>query len=235
MVVAGPQIRSITDIHRVAIIDDNLDDADAMSELVRDAGFEPIVIRHPFSAISGLGSNVRQQAEAVICDHRLRNFAPFMGAEAVANLVSQKIPALLITQYIDIDADVTIRQWRAGVPVLLSRDKVSPEGITEGLARCLREIQGEYLPGRRPRRVLIQIDSISQEGNAGVIDAWIPSWNPRRMVRFPVELVPPELQHLVVPNAFLIAKVNIGAEEAADLYFRDFEPAPDPAPEESLG
>jgi hypothetical protein len=212
-----------------------LDDADAMGELVRDAGFEPVVLKPPFGHVRDLLRNVRQQADAAVCDHRLRGLASFSGARAVASLVDEKVPAVLVTQYIDIDADVSIRRWRHRVPVLLSRGDADPDRIREGLGDCIREIRGEYLPGRRPWRVLIQIDGLSNESGERVAEARIPSWNPHRVVRFPLALVPPALRDRVVSDAFLFAMVNIGAEKAEDLYFHDFEAAPDPTPEESLG
>ncbi len=229
MAVADPPIR------RVAIIDDNLNDADAMGELVSDAGFEPVVMEPPFGQMATLLQSVRDRADAAVCDHRLRGLAQFWGAEAVAGLVDQRIPAVLVTQYIDIDADASIRQWRHRVPVLLSRDDADPDRIKEGLGLCSREIHGDYLPGRRPWRALVQVDAVSHQANPAVVDVRIPSWNPHKVVRFPLELVPPPLRSTVVPDAFLFAMVNIGAEDSDDLYFRDFEAAPTPASEETRG
>jgi CheY-like chemotaxis protein len=222
-------------IQRVAIVDDNPSHAQAMGELVLDAGFEPVVLRPPFGQVDELLGRVRQQADAAICDHRLWGLARFSGAEAVATLVEEKVPALLVTQYIDIDADVSIRRWRYHIPVLLSRDDADSDRIKSGLGDCMREIQGEYLPGRRPWRVLIQIEWLTEESGDRVVDARVPSWRPNTVVRFPLDLVPCALRDGVVQGAFLLAMVNIGAEKGEDLFFQDFEAAPDPAPEESLG
>jgi CheY-like chemotaxis protein len=223
------------EIRRVAIVDDNLNDAEVMGELVRDAGFEPIVLEPPFGEISDLLRAVQQQADAVVCDHRLRGLAGFWGAQGVAALIEQRIPALLVTQYIDHDADDTIRRWRQHVPILLSRDDADPDRIKEGLGSCIREIQGEYPPGRRPWRALIQIERVTNYSDQSVVEARIPPWNSQEIVRFPLALVPPDLRDKVIADAFLFAMVNIGAEKSEDLYFYDFEAAPDPATEESLG
>lgn len=222
-------------IRRVAIVDDNLHDARVMRELVLDAGFEPVVLDSPFGDIHDLLRNVGERADAAICDHRLRGLAHFSGAQAVASLVAQNVPALLVTQYVDTDADVSIRRWRYGVPVLLDRGDADPDRLRQGLDDCAREIQGFYAPGRRPRRTLIQIDETANESGEPVVDTRVLSWNPHRAVRFPLSLVPADLRRLVVPGAFLIAMVNIGAERAQDLYFKDFERAPEPVSEESLG
>ena len=91
------------------------------------------------------------------------------------------------------------------------------------------------MPGRRPWRALVQIDGISHESGERVVEARIPSWNPQKVVRFPLALVPTALRDRTVPDAYLFAMVNIGAEKAEDLYFDDFETASDPAPEDSIG
>ena len=230
MVVAEPQIL------RVAVVDDDPFQAEVMSELIRGAGHEPIILDQGFDHVEDLVLQVRERADAAICDHRLgpRGFARFNGAEAVAALIAESIPSLLVTQYIDIDADVSIRRWRHGVPVLLSRDDADPDRITQGLSECVRELRGEHLPSRRPWRTLIQVDAIDQESGEPVIDAHIPSWNPHQAVRFPAALVPQGLRSNLSPGAYLFAKVNIGADRAEDLYFFDFEPAPEPEAEDVL-
>jgi CheY-like chemotaxis protein len=225
-------------VRRVAVVDDDPSQAGVMSELVRDAGYEPIIIPHgpPYEHASELVGKVVATADAAICDHRLRprGFALFDGAEVVAGLVDLHVPSLLVTQYIDIDADVSIRRWRHRVPVLLSRDEADPERIVQGLGECMREIHGELLSGRRPWRSLIRVDAISQESGEEVVDAHIPSWNPHEAVRFPLALMPESLRSDLEAGVCLFAKVNIGAERAEDLYFFDFEPAPKPEREDEI-
>ena len=190
-------------IRRVAIVDDNLHDARVMRELVLDAGFEPVVLDSPFGEVHDLLRRVGERADAAVCDHRLRGLARFTGAQAVASLVAQNVPALLVTQYVDTDSDVSIRRWRYGVPVLLDRDDADPDRLRQGMDDCAREIRGFYVPGRRPRRTLIQIDEISNETGERVVDTRVLSWNPHKVVRFPLSLVPSDLRRLVARGAVL--------------------------------
>jgi CheY-like chemotaxis protein len=229
MVVAEPEIR------RVAIVDDDLSQAEVMGELVSDAGYEPMIIRGPrFERVDDLVGKIRESADAAVCDHRLqpRGFAGFNGAEAVAALFEMSVPSILVTQFIDIDADVSIRRWRRHVPVLLSRDEADPNRILRGLTECARELRGEHSASRRPWRTLILVDETNQESGEQVVDAHIPSWNPHQAVRFPAALVPSGLP--LTAGACLFAKVNIGADRAEDLYLFDFESAPHPEPEDVL-
>lgn len=244
MAVARPAIRHIAsvdgdqhgaELRRIAIVDDNLHEADAMSEIVRDAGYESVILQPPFDDVQDLLVNVQRQASAAICDHRLRGRGRFTGAEAVACFTNVKFPALLVTQYIGSDADVSIRLWRHRIPVLLSRDEADSVRIAAGIEECIREIQGEYPRGRRPWRTMIQIDGTAEDTGERLVEARVLSWNPREVVRFPEALVPPDLRGLLVPDAYMFAMVNIGAERADDLFFYDFEAAPEPEGEESLG
>jgi CheY-like chemotaxis protein len=231
MAVAGTEIR------RIAVIDDDPSEADVMSELIREADYEPMIIRGPrFKRVKDLIAKVRESgADAAICDHRLepRGYAMFKGAEAVAALIEESIPSLLITQYI-IDADVSIRLWRHRIPVLLRRDDIDPDRIIQGLNECMQEIRHEHLSSRRPWRTLIQVDETNEESGEVVVDVHIPSWNPHQAVRFPAELIPQPLRENLAPGACLFAMVNIGAERAEDLYFFGFESAPEPEPEDVL-
>jgi hypothetical protein len=222
----------------VAVIDDDRGAAEAMSEIVRDAGFDPFVVTgRRFEMVSDLVSHVQLNARAAVCDHRLRprQLAAFDGAEAAVELMNVRIPSVLVTQYVDTDSHVSIRRWRRDIPVLLSRDDADSDRIKQGLDDCAREMMGEYLPGRRPWRTLIQVDGIDQESGEQVVEARVPAWNPLKVVRFPSSLLPHGLRAAIAPGTYLFAEVNIGAETEEELYFSEFEPAPDPVVEDSLG
>ena len=60
------------------------------------------------------------------------------------------------------------------------------------------------------------------------------SWNPYRAVRFPISLIPSDLHGKLAPDVALFAHVNIGAEKSDDLYFREFELAPEPDDDDGL-
>jgi hypothetical protein len=62
----------------------------------------------------------------------------------------------------------------------------------------------------------------------------ISGWNPYRVVRFPASLMSIDLQDVLTSETRLFARVNIGAENADDLYFRDFELAPEPDDDDGL-
>ena len=47
-------------------------------------------------------------------------------------------------------------------------------------------------------------------------------------------LVPAELRHDAIPGKRFFARVNIGALREEDLFFTDFQPAPDPDSDDGL-
>jgi CheY-like chemotaxis protein len=219
---------------KVAVVDDDQQQREITGFLVEEAGYEPVILQAGFPRVEDLVSSVQASSRAAICDHRLshRNFAAFDGSEAVAKLVQQLIPSVLVTQFSDMDADVSIRRWRRYIPVLLQRDEANAEQIAQALETCEREIRGDVPPWRKPRQTLLRVDARSEEDGCDVVDAFIQGWRGgQRAVRFPLDLVPVHLRDVVVPGARLLTKVNIGADSAEEIYLAEFELA---LPEELL-
>lgn len=226
----------------VAIVDDDPAAAKVTRMAVEDAGLDgwiyerdPALFGSPKDdAIQKIGDRIIGEASAAVCDNRLRpkGFAQFDGAELVAHLIRQKFPAVLISQFVDQDYDVSIRYWRAMLPSVMTRDEFRADTFKEALEACRREIEGEVTPQRRRHRVLIKIVDIQDEANQPVVDAIVPSWSRGTAVRFPLSIVPHELVSSVHPDNHLIAQVNLGATRPEDLFFEKFE-AP-PTPEDAL-
>lgn len=224
-------------IRSVAIIDDDSHEADVISITVQDAGFQPQILSNGYKSALDVAKGVKKVAQAAICDNRLSpyGYAQFDGASVVAELNRQGVPALLVTQFVNQDSDVSIRKWRKHIPVLFRRDEVDEDRIAQGFDICLKEIRGEHLPGRKPWRSLVQIVDIRREDNQKVVDVIVPSWHPKESLRFPASLMPTNLRRRLKCGIHLFAMVNIGAEKAEELFFYDFELAPKPVPESELG
>lgn len=212
-------------LKKIAIVDDEKNLAESTGWEVEDAGFEPVIVDGPFSEVDALARYIVENAQGVLCDHRLANYgmANFLGATLLAELYDRKIPSILITQYTDIDADVSIRKYRRKIPVLLSRDEANGATIKKGIEDCVLELDGTVPITRIPHRTLLNITHITNESNEKVIDVIIPSWNPHKAVRLPVALIPQTLRSALVVDRWLFADVNTGAEKSEDLYFEHFE------------
>ncbi len=234
--MAALRIAPDYDIQRIAIVDNESTDAQIPEWEVEAAGFEPIIVNRSFKKIEELAAYIKAEAQGALCAHRLASYglAHFYGAKLVASLYDLKIPAVLITQYADIDNDVSIRKWRDKIPVLLNRNEADADTIRRGIAKCASELEGNVPYTRRPHRVLLRITNITYESNEQVVDAIIPSWNPHWAVRFPVSLIPPDLHGMLAIDIAFFAQVNIGAEKSDDLYFREFELAPEPDDDDGL-
>jgi hypothetical protein len=216
-------------LKKIAIVDDEKDLAEATEWDVEDAGFESFIVNDYFREVDVLASHIEKNAQGALCDHRLANYGRtnFSGATLVAALYDRKIPSILITQYTDIDADVSIRKHRRKIPVLLSRDEANAATIKKGIEDCVLELGGTIPITRIPHRTLLNITHITNESNEKVIDVIVPSWNPHKAVRLPVALIPQELHSALVVDTWLFADVNTGAEKSDDLYFEHFELTPE--------
>ncbi|HYT46157.1 MAG TPA: hypothetical protein VEP90_27760 [Methylomirabilota bacterium] len=216
-------------IRKIAIVDDDRREAEVAELEAEDAGFEPFIVEGgPFRKIEDLTNLISSNAQAAICDHRLGHsgFANFSGAKLVARLYDLHIPAILISQYAEMDNGISIRACRDKIPVLLNRDETDAISIARGIEYCVNELRGQIANARKPHRTLLRIVDIGQEAGEKVIDVIIPSWNPHRAVRLPVSLLPKSISksHLKRGER-LFVKTNIGAEKASELYFKDFEVA----------
>jgi hypothetical protein len=186
--------------------------------------------------VDELVDEITAKAQAAVCDNYLQpgGYA-FYGAEAVARLYDRRFPAILVTQFLEQDRDTSIRERRQKIPIVLSKEQADPPAIMQGFVVCAREHRGDIALGRRPCRTLIKVARLDPESGPGMVDALVLSWNPHLPVRFPVKIMPDHLRLALAVGQYLIARVNTGAESTADLFFTDFEAAPEPLPEDSLG
>ena len=217
----------------VAIIDDDPKAAQVTKMTIEDANLETLLIQRdppiPTEAkekgVERIARRILHSADAAVCDHRLRRggFALFDGAELVAFLIRNRMPAILISQFVDQDYDVSIRHWRAMLPSVLSRDEFEVDTFKAALEVCKNEIRGIFTPQRRRHRVLIRVVDIQNEADERVVDAIVPAWSRKTAVRFPSVIVPSNLHPSLVKDGILIAQVNLGANRPEDLYFDNFE------------
>jgi hypothetical protein len=223
-------------ISRIALVDDAQEDLELQSIQLLRVGLMPLPITTMFGSVNELVEEIISSAQAAICDHFLQQGGyGFFGAEAVAQLYDRKFPAILVSQFVEQDYDVSIRAYRNKIPVVLRKKQINPETITSGLNICLRELRQDILPSRRSCRALLQVTRLDLEGNANVIDVIIPSWDLQCPVRFPISLIPANLRCYLAVGNYLIANVNTGADNQEELFFTDFEAAPEPLPEYRFG
>jgi hypothetical protein len=227
----------------VAIVNDDASYRDIWSLQVVEAGYQPYVVEPPkgrsFTSLPQLLKEVEHNARFAVIDHRLasRNFAQFTGAAAAAALYDRhKTAPVLVTTFEQIDADTTIRLYRSKVPVLVS---AADFGISDSIDRWFAASAEETLdrrlpPERRPWRTIVQVEAISNEAGKNVVDAIVPGWNPDIRVRFPVELVRSSLRRYAKTGVAFFAMVNTGAYRQEDLFFTDFELAPEADVEDGL-
>ncbi|MCX6000310.1 MAG: hypothetical protein NTU41_12200 [Chloroflexi bacterium] len=213
MVIALPD-----SIRRVAVVDDDPRSRDAMAETIRDAQLEPVKQELPLDSIDEFIASLERNANAVLCDHHLApgNYASFHGAKAVAALYARGFPALLVTRWSVADMD-GIRPYRRQIPSILKSGELYPEQIRKGISECMSEFKNEFVKERRPWRVLVRVEDVSN----GLVFVIVPSWNTDEVIRLPRGIFP-EGQPLPAGTR-LFAEVNIGARNVEELFFVDFE------------
>ena len=217
----------------VAIVDDIIDERKTLEGELEEAGHGVIPREAPLPSLDDLSEwLVEAEVEAFVCDQRLSvsNYAPFPGAEAVCRAFrSHQLPSLLVSSYIH-DEIASIRRWRAGVPVLIGKSQLDPDLLNEGFALGRAELEGDIPIARIPRRTGIHVESVDTQ-ILGRVNVIVPGWDEHSAVELPLNMIGDGgLREDVRKRRveWLIAKVNIDAEDANDLFFADFEQAPDP-------
>lgn len=209
-------------IKRVLIVDDEQSVRESYGDAIHDLGLEPVYERGPMKGIDQALANLRDIADALVCDLHLRikNFSPFNGDLFVASSNREKVPALLCTNYTDSDITV-MRSKRRYIPTLLKGDAFQPDAIRSGFERCIREGDGTFDPSRRPWRTLVRVADIEEERRYFYVV--VPGWNVMQKIPVYFNDLPEALRGQIQPTARFHAQVNLGAERPEDLYFSDWE------------
>jgi CheY-like chemotaxis protein len=222
---------------RVAVVDDDPQGAAVMLEVLEDAGYSSFHVEADNPTLDALVNQIRTSADAAICDHRLRYgaFGDFSGSELAARLIEANIPTIVVTQYLDQEASVGIRTYRERIPVVLKRsDAEEPEHLRAAIEASQRELKEGPSAERAARRALIHILERTNVGNDTVLDVIVEGWNALDAVRFPLAIVPESMRNSMQVGARFFVETNLAAGGSDELYFTDFEPAPEPDPSDGL-
>jgi CheY-like chemotaxis protein len=208
------------EIMDVCVIDDNLEARDAWSLTIEDSKLRPYPQNESVSDFDEFISYL-QDFDAIVTDHHLKtgNYFPINGAEVVYRCYDYKIPSILVTRYDDNTVVDEIRKYRDKIPVIISQEDYDPDTLKQGLEMCINEFKGTLKQERKLWRSFIRIDDIDK--NYAYLT--IPAWNPNKVISISKKIIEDEILNNVNPDMKLFAKVNIGAENALDLYFKNWE------------
>ena len=212
----------------IAIIDDEQTALEASIYDVEEMGKSTYVLKGRYSSPDDVLTEIRGKAEAVLCDHRLGHgaAADFDGASLAAFLYSRKVPAVLMTQFYEIDRDVSIRRWRRNIPSLVSKKVINSDSLIESFTFCCAELAGTIVAKRRAHAALFEILSRTSESGEDVVDIILPAWNSKQAIRIPVSLFADIPSERITVGTWFTAAVNIGAEKDEDLFFETIGIAP---------
>ena len=153
------------------------------------------------------------------------NYANFDGAEAVAKLYEMKFPAILTTQVQGYDS-VKIVSKRKKIPYFINSFDGDANQLREGFERCVRELENDIPPDRRPYKTIVRVESIDlSEPHRKIANLIVPAWAPTKPVQLPHDYVFNMVNVELKPNMHLLADVNIGAKCYLDLFIENIEVA----------
>lgn len=212
-----------SNLHRVAVIDDEPVARASYAEYLEDLGLKPVTEEGPLDTLDRFVELSSQRSDAAICDYRMKisNYAAFDGAELVSRYTRKKFPALLCTRFFKGDID-EIRPYRRDIPILLNPEEImDPDTIRFSFERVLAELRGEIPPSRRTWRTIVRVHDADHE--RGFVHVFLPSWNPHEGLRLRLRDLPGDIHPHLRAGYRIFAHVNVGAEKSEDLYFDRWE------------
>jgi hypothetical protein len=214
------------DIELVGIVDDNPEARQSYEWTVEDADLRPVEETGPLGNLDDYLAAAVPRLDAILCDHhlRVRNYARFNGAELAAALYDRSVPAVLCTRWEDAHLDL-IRRYRDKVPALVRWDELNPDTFVKALDLTIRELRGEFSQQRRPWRTQVHIVDVDMGVDDEFFYVDLPAWTSDDVIRLRKADLQTELRDQLKLDARWHARVNIGAEELSELYFREWEPA----------
>lgn len=207
-------------IERALIVDDEPNARDSHVYAVEDMGVVP------YKVVDGLRGSMDsflatiESGDAILCDFHLkkRNYAPCNGDQVVAECFRAKVPGVLCTS---ISEPWIRRDCLRYIPGIVRTGDPQPEDLIGALKRCVRELEGEFAPDRRPWRTLVRVDDIDHDRHC--FYAVVPAWDVRTKVRIYNDNLPASIRALLEPDRRLHALVNTGADSSRDLFFDSWE------------
>ncbi len=215
----------------IAVIDDDETERFLLSDELRNWGYQAESFKGSYTDVESLINEVRDRhSDFVICDNHLQQagYARFFGAEAVVALIQSGIPSILITSHQDTDV-TRLKKWRPQLPVILDKSNIDKRNVELAFDKCSAEVKGIVAPDRRPYRVLMEVDVLYETEVIAFVDAW----RPRESVSFHRNLLG-NLGGSIKEGTLLLVEVNIGATNRRELFFTNFELAPEPDPDDGL-
>ena len=216
-----PVTISDREITRVLIVDDEPAARDGYRYAIEELGLDPLMIPGPLDSTQSFVEHA-EPSDAVVSDYRLKmhSYAACDGDVLVAACFRARIPAMLCTTFTDVD--VTIRRdCLRYIPALVKTISPDPDTFVDAWAACVGEMNGRIRSSRKAWRTLVRIADVVADGR--YFHAVVSAWRPHQKVRVYYDSVPDRVRMLLRPDARFHALVNLGAEDAEDLFFDAWE------------
>ena len=197
-------------ISRVLIVDDDPAARESFSFSVEELGLDPVKVSSLEDTPMSFVSNNVKPSDAVICDYHLkkRSYSKFDGDLLAAACYKERIPGALCTTFTDVDFTIR-RDCLKYIPALLKTNSPEPNALRKALEVCLAEMNGSFLPKRRPWRTLVRIEEV--DSNRGLFYAVVSSWDAHKKIRIHFEDIPRVILRQLSPGKRFHAEVNSGA------------------------
>lgn len=204
---------------RTLIVDDDEAERFVMLRTLGRLGIDAVAVEHRVASFEALAEAFASSgADVAIVDHKLKeaNFATFLGADAVVELRSRSMPAMLVTRHGTADV-VSIRRRAKDIPSYLRRSEFAdrPELLVAAANRAVDVVKhGAMPPDMALRKAVLHVVDAGNDREGTWVDAEIRAWSRDESVRLYLDEIAPDLlvsDRPIGPGTNLIGYVNTSA------------------------
>lgn len=215
------------EIRRIQLIDDDPEVRSSYGMIVEDAGLIPVDVPS-IKSIKELIGSIDTYCDGVICDYQLKSrstYSQIDGHEVVESLYKAGIPVLLCTRYFPPNSAILSK--RRHIPALLSSGDLATK-MLPALQMCAEEQRGSFTLERKPWKTLIRVEGAEQVSSDVIrFHVVVPGWHPSQGVDVELKIsevpIAKTIRELCQSGECRVrAHVNIGANQAEDLYFENW-------------
>lgn len=209
-------------IQKIAVIDDDPTVRSSYVEALQDLDVEALEVDGLSGNASAAWDAVLKGCDAVLTDLVLKRsgYSPFNGGVIAVEGGRRNIPTILCTSYTDVNQEL-LRFERRHVAAILPQAQFELDPFKEGLRRSICELDGNFLPERRPWRTQVEIVDIDPDRS--YVWVIVMGRSPNEKIKVYTSELPNVLQNRIDIGVITHARVNTGAESAKDLYFDEWE------------
>jgi hypothetical protein len=203
---------------RVALLEDQQTQRDELVLVLKTKSLVPVSIEQARGTSGELAREIEgRHVSLALCDQNLYGMTNTTGAEVVAKLTDDHVPAILYSE--QKDEIPHFRHLLNRIPRFFDRDEIEKLDLKAEAVKIASEFGNEPLE-KRPYRTLLRIEDVI---NGDTVAFLVPAWDGNQCIEMSMRGFPERIRPKVIAGSRLFAKVNLHALDKTHLFVTDVQ------------